>query len=712
MQEKRKWRTKGCVRSSARIGLTITSWKKAPVRAEYRCKTYLNKGNGVNGLAKFLVLGWFVFFGTAAPLAWAQSPQGALQSEKVVLQLRWLHQFQFAGYYAAAEQGYYAQEGLDVEIRPASPAMDKPTEIVTSGLADYGVTNSGLLLARLEGAPVVAMAAIFQESPRVWLTRADSGIERIEDLADKRLMMMLPRTESIGLWGALIKAGLDPKGMDIQPMSFDLEDLIEGRVDAFDAYATNEPYELESRGIAWRALSPRLQGINFYSDVLFTTEKELKERPLRAKAMLRASIKGWQYAMDHTEEVIHLIHRKYAPQKSLDHLRFEAAATRRLIQPEKVEIGHMNPRRWEAIGKTYVELGEAKDLNRLRGFIYRPGEETYQWAVDWLGWVGAAMALLLFFLVNAWRLNRQLKKEVHRRRESEEKLEALQTRYRQLFELAPVPMILAEPQGAVIRYINQRAREMFLRDQASDPVGRSANDFYANQEDRQRFAEQLRNTGQVRDLEAKVINPSGRVYWTNICARIVDFDGKDMVLTGLTDITRRHQLIDELHHRATTDFLTGCSNRGHFLEQAQREMERTRRYGRPLAVLMLDIDFFKQVNDRFGHQVGDQAIQSFVASVAGELRSVDQLGRLGGEEFAALLPETDSDGAGLVAERVRQAVEAQELKAPQGPVKLTVSIGVSLLRETDGELKDLLSRADRALYQAKEQGRNRIAYLP
>jgi len=166
----------------------------------------------------------------------------------------------------------------------------------------------------------------------------------------------------------------------------------------------------------------------------------------------------------------------------------------------------------------------------------------------------------------------------------------------------------------------------------------------------------------------------------------------------------------ELTHEASTDALTGCANRRHFLATLKAESQRCHRYGGTFTVLTLDLDHFKRINDRHGHPAGDLALRHFVKLVQSRLRAVDLLGRMGGEEFAVLLPRTDDQAALLVAQRICSTVAATPVPADSQVIALTVSIGAAQWRGSGGEsLDELLVRADRALYQAKECGRNRVA---
>ncbi len=165
----------------------------------------------------------------------------------------------------------------------------------------------------------------------------------------------------------------------------------------------------------------------------------------------------------------------------------------------------------------------------------------------------------------------------------------------------------------------------------------------------------------------------------------------------------------QLEILAATDFLTGAMNRGRFMTCAGEEMARARRYEQDLCLLMLDIDFFKKINDTYGHASGDEAIRSLVRTCRSLIRPYDILGRLGGEEFAILLPVTSLTSGVVVAERLRRSLAEAEVKGIGGvSIKFTVSIGVSMLHPSDSAVDAVLQRADEALYLAKRSGRNRV----
>lgn len=168
----------------------------------------------------------------------------------------------------------------------------------------------------------------------------------------------------------------------------------------------------------------------------------------------------------------------------------------------------------------------------------------------------------------------------------------------------------------------------------------------------------------------------------------------------------------ELERLAATDYLTGIANHRSFFEAGEREIQRARRYGHPLAVLMIDLDHFKKVNDTHGHAAGDRVLAAMTAAIRKLLRDLDVFGRLGGEEFAILLPETDLAGGRATAERLRAAIAETAIDAENVSLKVTISIGVSLLSPDDQVLDAVLKRADDAMYEAKRSGRNRVETAP
>lgn len=178
----------------------------------------------------------------------------------------------------------------------------------------------------------------------------------------------------------------------------------------------------------------------------------------------------------------------------------------------------------------------------------------------------------------------------------------------------------------------------------------------------------------------------------------------------IRDLTRQKELEASLERLASTDPLTGTRNRRAFLEEARKEQLRWRRFGEPLSLAMIDLDCFKSINDRFGHVYGDQVLKHFVTTVHGTIREVDIFGRWGGEEFALLLPSTCLRKAAVVAERIRECIQAapppREPCCASGYAHVTASIGVAAFASENDTIEGVINRADRMLYMAKSSGRN------
>lgn len=194
-------------------------------------------------------------------------------------------------------------------------------------------------------------------------------------------------------------------------------------------------------------------------------------------------------------------------------------------------------------------------------------------------------------------------------------------------------------------------------------------------------------------------------------ASIFDIGGAGDRVQALVirDISQNRRAEEELLRLAATDPLTGAYNRREFTAIAEREARRSSRYHHPLSILMLDIDHFKRLNDTYGHAAGDKALQRFTLLCTNTLRNVDVFGRWGGEEFVALLPETDIQGAAVIAERLRKLTAENVLTVGDHKISFGVSIGVAEFKDGETGIDAALGRADSAVYDAKKAGRDRIS---
>ena len=344
------------------------------------------------------------------------------QAEPVTLQLKWKHQFQFAGFYMALEKGFYSTAGFDVQIKEVVVGESAVTQLL-EGKADYAVVDPGVLLARAEGAPVKVLSAIFQHSPLTLIVREDSGIKSFADLRGKRIMMVSGLNADID--AALRSAGLSSNDYSRQETSFDIRDLVYGHTDAFAGYETDQPYQLKEMGIAHRILHPREQGIDFYGDLLVSTERLINEQPERVKAFNEASILGWEYALKHIDETIDLIQKKYNSQNlSLKQLKFEALKTREMIASDVVQIGYMRAQRWRDIADVYIKQGLLPEDFSTTAAIYQPEQRFIDILLEHRWQFGMVFLLLLslFLAVVVTILRRIAIARTARLQESEEQL--------------------------------------------------------------------------------------------------------------------------------------------------------------------------------------------------------------------------------------------------------------------------------------------------
>ncbi len=514
--------------------------------------------------------------------------------QKVRVQLKWTHQFQFAGFYAAIEQGFFRNAGLDVELIEGGPLID-PVTVVAAGQAEFGVGTSSLLIDFSKGRPIMAVAAILQHSPFVILARRDPTLRTVRDLEGRTLM---GESHSDELTAYLKTAGVPLDRVQIKPHSGDVTSLLGSewdQVDAMTAYISTEPFEAARRNIPYQIFNPRDLNINFYGDTLFTSRQVALAQPHVVAAMRDALIAGWRYALAHQAEIVDLILRNYRPRMDRTELSLEAQATYNLFQNDLVDIGYMSRERWQSIGQVYAASGMLPKDFSLNGFMFSPEEVVPAWVYRALIWAG--LAIVAGGLLAAYIVSLNL-----------------------------------------------------------------------------RLAASLRTMGaQAEKLEAAN---------------------------------------NELARLSTTDPLTGLFNRRYFDETLALELNRAGRSGGAVTMLMVDIDHFKKYNDALGHPAGDVCLK-LVADVLrrNAQRAGEFAARIGGEEFAVIASNLDATGAQALAERILRDMAALKIPHPATPLgHVTVSIGVSTLEDcTNHTPQQLISRADAALYRAKDEGRNRWA---
>jgi len=314
-------------------------------------------------------------------------------------------------------------------------------------------------------------------------------------------------------------------------------------------------------------------------------------------------------------------------------------------------------------------------------------------------------------------INRRLQTEITERREVEVALRSSEKNYRDLVESVNSIILRWDAEGRIV-FMNPYGLKFFGYD-AQDLIGQNVMDTIVPEREsisKRNLTDLMidiqKDPDRFRKNENENITREGKrvwIYWTN--RAITDTDGRIVeILSVGNDITGRRHMEAELRRLATTDPLTGAFNRRRFFQKARQEFLRHHRYGHPFSVLLMDMDHFKKINDSHGHPVGDAVLKAFVETCQSVFRVTDVFGRTGGEEFSAVLPETDAAKAVLVAERLRDRVMNRHVEARPGkdPIRFTVSIGLTGLHEEDVALETMIRRADNALYTAKRTGRNRV----
>ncbi|WP_299203222.1 EAL domain-containing protein [uncultured Amphritea sp.] len=740
-----------------------------------------------------------------------------LLSESVVdLQLRWHHQFQFAGYYAAVEKGFYKEEGIDVRLHAGGPEH-QPVPEVLSGRAQYGEGNSEVLFQRLQGEPLVALAAIFQHSPSILLTLQRSEINSVHNLIGKDVMLADQKSDA-DFMTMLLNEGISLSQVNIIPSSYQLDDLISGKVDAFNAYSTNEPYLLQQHNIPYNIIDPVTYQIDFYSDILFTTEEELRNHPQRVEAMRRATLKGWRYALDNPEEIIDLLISQYQVNKTREHLQFEATEMRKLIFPGLIEIGHMNPGRWQHMADTFVKAGLVENSDALDGFIYDTSPQRVP------NWVLPLLITAFLLLAAAWtiafylhRFNRQMARAQATLRESEERFKALSDAayggivihnkglilecnnglpemtgfsYRELIGMNGLELIAPEHLDTVMNNIQNgydRSYEVVgvRKDRSTYPLAiKGKNITYKNGparviefldiSERKKAEEKLRLAASVftharegimiTDVEGNIIDvndtfthitgyPRSEVLGKNsrflksdrhskefyaamwvalqkeknwvgelwnqrkngeLYAQLVtisavsDAAGETSNYVALfSDITLMKQHQQQLEHIAHYDALTNLPNRVLLADRLQQAMTQSKRRERSLAVVYLDLDGFKTINDAHGHDMGDEVLIKLSQRMGEVLRDGDTLARIGGDEFVAVLVDLEKmQECESILERLLHAA-ASPVTAGDVTLQISTSIGATIYPQDGAEADQLMRHADQAMYVAKQMGKNR-----
>ncbi|WP_339673702.1 ABC transporter substrate-binding protein [Dasania marina] len=623
-------------------------------------------------------------------------PEPELALEKVRLQLKWKHQFQFAGFYAALKQGYYADAGFDVDILPVN-FQRRASEVVLSGAAEFGVADSSLVLSRLQGKPVVILAAVFQHSPLVLISKQSSNILSPLELVGKRVMFQRNVDDAV-LIAMFTEFGLNDDQYSHVPHSFKDDALLNGEVDVMSGYITDQPYLYIEKNIEINVISPASYGIDFYGDMLFTREDYLKNNKQKVLRFREASLKGWEYAIAHPKKMAEWIFKNLETEKTLAHLLYEAESTVRLIKPQLVELGYFSLNRFGRISDIYKQLGLADITQDIEGINYL---DYYQEQAQhgWLKLLLLALALTLSVAFILWAYNHRLKKQVALRSQALVEARDELGYYLDVVDRYVINSVM-NTKGEFTR-VSQAFCEASGYT-AAELLGKHF-DYLAHESSlvmlRDAFNVALVEQG-AWSGELLLQHKTEGVFWLMMdLESVVDAKGR---LAGLMEISVNISDKKRIEALSSIDPLTSLYNRRGLGDAFNHSIALAKRYNKKFSIIIFDVDYFKRINDSYGHSQGDEVIRAVADIMRDTIREADVPGRWGGEEFVVFCPETDLQGAYFLAEKLR--IKISNYSFTDLP-KQSCSFGVAEW-STDDSYESLITRADNYLYKAKAKGRN------
>ncbi|GBC62351.1 hypothetical protein DENIS_3323 [Desulfonema ishimotonii] len=403
------------------------------------------------------------------------SPPAIFAADTVSLQLRWDHQFQFAGYYAAQWEGYYAEAGLNAEIRSAVQSDGEilsAVREVARGRADFGVGAADILIARDRGMPLMVLAVIFQQSAAEFYALRNTQMNTPADLLNLRVARRVNDLIDVELQAMLRAEGIDLNWLSAYPHQPGITHLADGRVDVVPGYRISVPYDARKQGMHLKVLRPADYGVDFYGDSLFCSRKLIEREADRVHRFVRASLKGWEYALRHPREIADRITREMPRLTPVDDFgafnRFQAEGVRQLTLWPIVEVGHINPHRWHNMHRELKQSGVVSGDFNPGALIFDPDPDEQPRArfLRKALFIGVASVFLVFSLSLIWirALRRtvaartgELRRRIEAQRETEKALRDSEARYRNLFTHNHAVMLLTDTETGDIIDANPAA---------------------------------------------------------------------------------------------------------------------------------------------------------------------------------------------------------------------------------------------------------------
>ena len=727
--------------------------------------------------------------------------------DNVSIQLKWRNSFQFAGFYMAKEKGFYKDVGLDVEIKELKPNQRVVlADEILKGNSTYGVYDSELIYRIIIGEPIELLMPIFEHSPLV-LVSLHPEVKTLKDIRDKNVTISKYAVRNPTIISMFKTQGIDVKELNVKALNYNLSNFLKHKA-AYSLYETDELYTLEKEKVNYRLFRPIDYGFDFYGDILFTSKRELKEHPKRVENFVKASKKGWKYAINHIEETINTILSKYNTQNlSYDKLKDEANRTKDFISKDF----RFDYKKLQTITDIYILLNLVEVKQNIKDSIYEPtslSEEEKKFiqshifkcisTAKWAPFNTYDNGKLVGIAVDYWKKIKerlQLKSECIvsdkwidvlnsiKEKKADITISTGITEERLKYALFSNPYVsfpiaiatkndidfiadMSFLEGRKIAIAKHYTVENIIKKYYPDinivetedikealdlveegkvyaaidilPVlaymisqeyistlkisGKTPYNFDVRvmvRKDYKKLIPAINKAIETISLDEKkeiynkwitVVYQKGYTFRQILLFLVIGLALLSIVFIWIyilkKEILKRKRLEEELKILATRDKLTQIYNR-HMMDLSLKEqLEIAKRYHKNFGVIFLDIDFFKKVNDTYGHKVGDLVLQELSTVIKNTIRKSDILGRWGGEEFLIILPEATKIESVRLANKLREIIRKHKFKIVG---KLTCSFGVTSYIEGDS-VDSMIKRVDSKLYQAKKEGRDRVVF--
>jgi len=730
--------------------------------------------------------------------------------EKVSIQLDWKYQFEYAGYVAAKEKGFYQEAGLDVELREYQRGIDVVSDVLNHK-AQYGIYNSSIVVENGRVRPIVLMATYLHHSPLVFV--AQKGLENPADLIGKTLMGTKNELKHSSLSLLLSHFGITPQNSRLIDQTFSIDPFIRREIDAMSVYRSNQLYELDRLKIPYDIIDPVEYGFVMNAGNLFTSYEEATEHSKRGEKLIEATNRGWEYALEHPGEMNDILKKKYGVKKSYEALSYEAKVIKKLMMTDLYGIGETNIELTQRLFKQLLRAGIIREDQKLGQFLFQDivasSKNTFQLTASEKAYLSEKKKITMcvdpeWYPLEAIREGKHIgiASDIMKTFESKigipielvqtstwsESLQKAKNRQCDILSLAAktperekyldftsaylalpyvmvttmekpfsesIALLKGEKIGVVKGYeiVNRLkfyypALTIVEVESISDGLTKVENgEIYGYIDNLMVVSSYIQKeyTGSLKvssrleekdELHVAVRNDETILHtifqklvlhldestmqtiynrWSSTIEQVAWIDRSliwkvlGIFLLGMLAFAWRYFILKQYNAKllelSITDKLTGLYNRQKTDEMLSIEQLKVDRYPTySCTIMIIDVDYFKTVNDRYGHQTGDTILRLLAHVFKTTLRQTDVIGRWGGEEFIVILPHTSIEQVAVVAENLRHTVEVYPFELEQ---PITISIGIGKLKKNQN-IHETIGYIDEALYEAKKRGRNKI----